>query len=98
MKKIDLLNLIEGNIRTYRLDANDSLRRNSHMNAEIMEGRENIPQEVVDALLVDFINYIGVWQGLDYGMYTRDLNKTFISRSEKWLKKIELGVNILSQI
>ncbi len=83
MRKIDLLNLIEGNVRTYRLDANDSLRRNSHMNANVMAHRENIPQEVVDALLVDFINYVGVWQGVDYGMYVEDLNKKFIPRSEK---------------
>ena len=82
MKKIDLLHLIEGNIRTYRLDANNSLRRNSHMNANVMSHRENIPQEVVDALLVDFINYVGVWQGVDYGMYTKDLNEEFISRRE----------------
>jgi len=52
------------------------------MNADVMSHRENIPQEVVDALLVDFINYVGVWQGVDYGMYTKDLNEEFISRRE----------------
>ena len=32
---------------------------------------ENV--KVVDALLVDFINYVGVCCGVDYGMYTKDL-------------------------
>jgi hypothetical protein len=33
-----------------------------------------IDQKTVDAILVDFINYIGVDQHVDYGLYTRDLN------------------------
>lgn len=75
MKKIDLLKLVEGNIREYRQNANKSLRINGHMNNQVMDGRENIPQEVVDALLVDFLNYLGADQGVDYGMYTCHLKE-----------------------
>ena len=33
-----------------------------------------IRQDVIDAVLVDFINYIGVKSGIDYALYTSDLN------------------------
>ena len=75
MKKIDLLHLVEKNIGDYRLGTNDSLRRSCHMNNHVMEDREDIPQEVIDALLVDFLNYMGTWQGVNYGMYTRHLEE-----------------------
>jgi hypothetical protein len=34
---------------------------------------ENIDQKIVDSILVDFINYVGVKQFIDYSMYTEDL-------------------------
>ena len=36
--------------------------------------QENIPQEVFDALLVDFINFAAGRHGMDYAMYARDLS------------------------
>jgi hypothetical protein len=37
-------------------------------------GECNADQNTIDAILVDFINRIGVDQHVDYGLYTRDLN------------------------
>jgi hypothetical protein len=71
----ELLEILVETINDYRLDANDSLRRNAHMNNDVMKNREDIPQEVIDALLVDFVNYFGLRRGGDYGLYTKDLKK-----------------------
>lgn len=57
----------------YRKEANECLRRSSHMNENVMKGRDDLEQEVIDALLTDFINYIGLQRGGDYGFYTKDL-------------------------
>jgi hypothetical protein len=75
LSKRDLMNLLEKEAKLYRLNANDSLRRNGHMNDYAMKGREDVPQEIVDALLVDFINYVGTGQGLDEGLYVHNLKK-----------------------
>ena len=53
--------------------------RNKHMNSlgdiDHMLLRQDILQEIVDAVLVDFINKVGGFQGLDWGLYTKDLNQ-----------------------
>ena len=50
----------------------ESLKRNKHMSN--YQG-EHIKDTVIDALLVDFINYVGRFQGLDLGLYTKHLNE-----------------------
>lgn len=57
----------------YRADAQKSLERNRHMN-EIEQG-EQVQQRIIDAVLTDFINYLGMKQGVDFGLYTEDLRK-----------------------
>lgn len=57
----------------YRADAQKSLERNRHMN-EIEQG-EQVQQRIIDAVLTDFINYLGMKQGADFGLYTEDLRK-----------------------
>jgi hypothetical protein len=37
---------------------------------------EEIDQRVIDAVLVDFINFIGVKHGIDYALYTSDLRQS----------------------
>ena len=74
MTKIELLHMLERDAREYRTDANNSLRRNSHMNREVMEDRNNISQKVIDAILVDYINFVGMKQGVDFALYTKDLD------------------------
>ena len=71
LTKGELMKMLESYSREYRISANDSLRRNSHMNDKVMLRRKDLDQELIDALLVDFVNYIGSRQGLDYGMYVK---------------------------
>lgn len=65
--------MLKKNAVEYRESANASVQRNNHMNNST--GAE-VPQEDIDALLVDFINYVGVKQGVDYALYTSDLKST----------------------
>lgn len=73
MNKIDLLQMVSTNAAEYSLTANESIQRNGHMN--IVDDNIDIPQDKIEALLVDFVNFIGMKQGIDYAMYTSDLNK-----------------------
>ncbi len=72
MPKIEYLTIATNFAKDYRKDAMESIKRNNHMNSAT--GRE-IAQADIDALLVDFINFIGVRNGVDYALYTSDLEK-----------------------
>ena len=74
MTKIQLLEMLTNRAKGYRLNAVDSINRNRHMN-DISNLSEMPDQHVVDAILVDFINSVGAAQGVDYGLYTQDLNQ-----------------------
>jgi hypothetical protein len=69
MTRGDFLKYIDECAVDYVKDSN-SVIRNKHMND--YKG-DAVPQELIDALIVDFVNYVGTTQGLDYGMYTKDL-------------------------
>lgn len=84
MTKGKLLDYLEKMAREYRKDASASVHRNNHMND--LDGSEIIDQKVVDALLVDFVNYIGVYQGVDYGLYTYDLRLDDDMKREDFIK------------
>ena len=71
MKAIEMLELTKGYADKYRKEAQQSLERNNHMNE--IESGEMVQQRHIDAVLVDFINYIGVKHGIDYALYTKDL-------------------------
>ena len=60
---------------TYRLGALKSIRRNEHMNKHT---GTDLAQDDIDAILVDFINYIGALHGVDFALYTSDLYKEAI--------------------
>ena len=70
MNKIQLLEFLTKNAKEYRKDAAASIVKNKHMNEAT---GEEVKQQDIDALLVDFINFIGVQQGADYALYTKDL-------------------------
>lgn len=81
MTKIELLNLLTEKAKEYRREALSSTKRNRHMNdlspadfAKLEKNRQ-LTQRAIDALLVGFINGIGVDQGVDYGLYSKDLKK-----------------------
>ena len=71
MKAIEMLELIKGYADEYREEAQQSLERNNHMSET--ETGEIVQQRHIDAVLVDFINYIAYKHGIDYGLYTKDL-------------------------
>lgn len=73
MTPISLLDKIHKHLQDYRPEAIASIRRNSHMN-EITADTQ-IEQKVVDAILVDFINFVGMQYCVDYAMYTCDLKQ-----------------------
>jgi hypothetical protein len=74
MKAIEMLELTKKYADKYSEEAKTSLVRNNHMN-EIKKD-EDIDQRIIDAVLVDFINFIGVKHGIDYALYTSDLRKS----------------------
>ena len=71
MSKIQLLNYLENQAKNYRKNCLTSIKRNKHMN---QYEDEIVFQTTIDAILVDFINFIGVHQGVDYGLYTKDVS------------------------
>jgi len=72
----DMLDYITGCAKDYRLGCKESIIRNSHMNElDKSDDINYIKQEYIDAILVDFVNYIGSEQCLDWGLYTKDLIK-----------------------
>ena len=48
----------------------ESVSRNYHMNNY---SGEPVSKETIDAIIVDFVNFIGMQQGIDLAMYTEDL-------------------------
>lgn len=71
MTKLQLLEYLERVAKEYRLGCKESLIRNAHMND--LGGECDADQKLVDAILVDFINKVGVDQWVDYGLYAKDL-------------------------
>jgi len=69
----DYLEIMTESAMKYRLDAQGSIKRNSHLTNVIP--LFYIDQEDVDAVLVDFINYIAYTRGVDYELCTKDLSK-----------------------
>jgi hypothetical protein len=74
----ELLQLVTNFAKEYAVKGVESIRRNNHMN-KVSIGDE-LSKNVVDAVLVDFINYIGLSYGVDFGLYIQDLtdSKKFV--------------------
>jgi hypothetical protein len=71
MTKKEFMDIIEQDAKEYYKDAKDSIIRNKGMNN--LKGDEIIDKNIVEATIVDFINFLGYKQGLDYGMYVKHL-------------------------
>ena len=77
----ELISLLEKEAKKYRKHARISIARNFHMNEltqnDIAEltGKKNFADRVIDAALVDFINYVAVGQGCDLGLYVKHLKQ-----------------------
>jgi len=71
MQKIEFLTLLKETADAYRKTAKETIELNSHMNN--LNGQCDLTQDEIDAVLVDFINYLARNQGVDYGLCTKDL-------------------------
>lgn len=69
----DLCYLLEREARDYRLEAISGIKRNSHMNDLRDYPSQDKAQNLIDALLVDFINVVANGQGLDLGLKVEHL-------------------------
>lgn len=79
MTRGELLDFLTEQAKRYHKDALETVIRNRHMNdltdkdiARIRRSKKFF-QRFADALLVDFINSVGVGQNIDYGLYTKHL-------------------------
>lgn len=70
MTRLELLTMLTTQAKAFRTD-HGHYRRNAHTHDITKAPR----QEVIDAVLTGFINHIGAYQGVDYGLYARDLAK-----------------------
>lgn len=79
MTRGELLELLTTEAKKYRHTALVSIERSKHMNnlspkdISKLKKEQQLTQKLIDALLVDFINSVGVGQCLDYGLYTKHL-------------------------
>jgi len=73
MTKRQLMDMLEEVAEAYVKKAKDSLNQNSHMHELTIGEYEALTQNQIDAIVVDFINTVGVFQGLDEGFYTHYL-------------------------
>lgn len=71
MSKIEYLTIATKFVMDYRLGAMESIRRNAYMNNHT---GKDIAQDDVDAILVDFINFIAAKNGVDLALYTKDIS------------------------
>jgi len=75
----DLMDMLVKRAKEYCPGAVESIIRNKHMSS--VGGKTMLPsQKVIDALIVDFVNYTIAKLGGDLGLYTRDL---YEERGEK---------------
>lgn len=73
MNKGELLDMLVKQTKVYRNSGViDSIKRNKHMNNF---RDESINLDAIDAILVDFVNYMCILQGVDLGLYANDLKE-----------------------
>ena len=65
-----LMKMLVDHAKEYTSEAVESIKRNRYMNDL---GDVVIEQDTIDAVLVDFVNFIAYKHGMDLGLYTRDL-------------------------
>lgn len=71
MNNGDLMNLLVKRAKEYAPQAQESIKRNEHMHA--LAEDETPTKDQSDAVIADFVNFIGMKQGMDLGLYTEDL-------------------------
>jgi hypothetical protein len=70
MLRGELMTFLVNRAKDYRREGIfESITRNSHTNK--FDGVFN--ESLADAVLVDFVNYLGLTQGIDLALYTEDI-------------------------
>lgn len=77
MNRGEYVEILINSAREYKKGAQESLIRNNHMN-DIKDG-ELIEQRIIDAVIVDYINFVAATMCMDLGLYTKDLNEIKIN-------------------
>ena len=72
MRTVEMLELLTKRAKEYVKDE-VSVARNSHMNE--LEPDVRIDRKVLEAVVVDFINFVGRKNGVDYALYAKDLHE-----------------------
>jgi len=86
MNALEMLNLLTEHAKKYSPGGHESVVRNSHMHdADITY----IDSDVVDAVVVDFINSIGMRQCVDYALNASDLHDEKKPSCEQYEKTVE---------
>lgn len=68
-----LVDRFVGYAKDYIKISAESIKRNNHMNN--LESDLVIPKDVINAVVVDFINFIATEHCIDLGLYTKDLEE-----------------------
>lgn len=77
MTKGELLSMITESAKRYvKAGAMKAIKRDKHMHNYTTErGGYDNNRALIEATLVSFINFIGIEQGLDFGLYAKDLKE-----------------------
>ena len=74
MNREEFANLLMQSLKRYHADSvKSSMIRNLHMSACDPKSIRDASDDVLDAVLVDFVNYVCSRQGIDLALYTKDL-------------------------
>ena len=80
MTKIDFIKTVQNDAVEYIMYGPlASMARNKHMNNY---QDEQVSYETLLALFTDFINYVARQQGVDYGLYTSDMENEIDKKNE----------------
>jgi hypothetical protein len=71
MTKLELIKIVEKSLVTYYIDGmSQSINRNKHLNGGT--GKSIVTNQTEVTILVDIINNVALFQGVDYAMTVRD--------------------------
>ena len=85
MRALEMVEFIESAARNFR---------ESYMNE--VNTSLVVDQKVLDAVIVDFVNYIAVSQCIDLALYTEDLQKTDRNKERDWFLDFGLTKKIIT--
>ncbi len=84
MRALEMVEFVDSAARNFR---------KSYMNE--VNTMLDIQQDVLDAIIVDFVNSVAVSQCIDYALYTEDLQKADRNQERDWYLDFDLTKDIL---